>query len=424
MRKGILIGLASLALSAGVVSAQDAQPATKPNTDKPALAEVPAPSTTDCTSSFQPDNWGCWNEASASGDFGAHVWADMEYLVFWIKDGPVPGPLVTTGNPNQPFAGTLGKGNETVLFGESNLNYGTFAGMQGTIGAWVTPDQLFGIEVGGFLLESRSVSFGASSDGNGNPPLYIPAYNVAAGQEFKLIVADPVQQFAGSVLWTSTTRLWGTDTNGVFGSWSNGDFHGMFLAGFRYVDLQESLQLSNTTATLPNPPGPLTTLNDNFQTHNQFFGPQIGAKLGWRYNFLTIDVIAKLALGDNHESVDINGSLTETGGASPGTFRGGLFAQPTNITNTQRDEFIVVPEIQIKLGCEIVHNVRAFVGYDLVYISQTVRPGEEVDRNLNLSQSPITSSTPALQGAANPAPLFNRSDFFANGVTFGLEIKF
>jgi hypothetical protein len=171
----------------------------------------------------------------------------------------------------------------------------------------------------------------------------------------------------------------------------------------------------------------LTTLNDNFQTHNQFYGPQIGTKLGWRYNFITVDLAAKIALGEMHESVDINGNITQSGAnaSNPGTFRGGLFAQPTNIGHQSHDEFVVVPEIQVKVGCEIVTGVRAFVGYNFMYVSDVVRPGSQVDRNLNLTQSPISSiGGGSLQGQASPQPLFNRESYWANGVSFGLELKF
>jgi hypothetical protein len=37
----------------------------------------------------------------------------------------------------------------------------------------------------------------------------------------------------------------------------------------------------------------------------------------------------------------------------------------------------------------------------------------------------ISQTNPAvLQGAAFPQPLFNKTDFYANGVTFGLELRY
>src|SRR5262245_61953321 len=37
------------------------------------------------------------------------LWIDAEYLLWWIKDGPLPVPLVTTGSGNDPQPGELGQ---------------------------------------------------------------------------------------------------------------------------------------------------------------------------------------------------------------------------------------------------------------------------------------------------------------------------
>lgn len=43
-------------------------------------------------------------------------WGRFEYLLWWEKDGPTPGPLVTTGPPSAA-PGVLGRPGTTVLFG-------------------------------------------------------------------------------------------------------------------------------------------------------------------------------------------------------------------------------------------------------------------------------------------------------------------
>ena len=35
------------------------------------------------------------------------IWVSTEYLLGWIKNGPMPFPLVTTGDPNDPIAPAL-----------------------------------------------------------------------------------------------------------------------------------------------------------------------------------------------------------------------------------------------------------------------------------------------------------------------------
>src|SRR5437763_13005601 len=32
------------------------------------------------------------------------TWVSAEYLLWWLKDGPVPSPLLTTGDPTDPVA--------------------------------------------------------------------------------------------------------------------------------------------------------------------------------------------------------------------------------------------------------------------------------------------------------------------------------
>ena len=369
---------------------------------------------------------------------GNKCWASLDYLLWWIKDGPVP-PLVTTGNPavNGALTGSLGQSTTKILFGQSNLDYGTFSGLRLTVGGWIGPDQCFGIEASAFALEQRSVRFAASSDANGNPPLYIPAYNPEKQHEDRLVVSEPFNTaqttggFAGTVLWASTTRLWGAEVNGVCAGWSSCNWEGSLLAGFRYLNLEESLDLTNDTVTLPlaGETGTfVSNLADSFQTRNEFYGAQIGGKLGYHWNMLSLDVIGKLALGDTHQVSDVMGISSQTGAVAPtpGTFPGGLFAQPTNIGRRSHDEFTVVPELELKVGCCICPGVHAFVGYDILYWNEVVRPGNQIDRSLNLSQSPVISQNPnaTLVGPANPAPMFNRSDFYANGLTFGLELRY
>jgi hypothetical protein len=369
----------------------------------------------------------------------------LEYLLWWIKDGPVP-PLVTTGSPSPnrtpaDLTGALGQPTTVILFGQSNLDYGTFSGMRLTLGGWLTCDQTFGLEASAFLLEQRSVHFAAASDANGNPPLYIPAIfnNGTTAIEDRLAIAEPFNAtqtaggFAGSLLWASQTRLWGWELNAVFGGWSSCNWEGSFLAGFRYADLEENLGLvaSVTTLAVPGETGSfVTSLADQFTTRNQFYGGQIGAKLGYRWSFLSADVIGKIALGDSHQSVSINGVSSLTGGSvpippGPGVFPGGFFAQPTNMGRRTQDDFTVIPELQVKVGCDILPGLRAYVGYDIMYWNQVVRPGSQIDRNLNLTQSPAISQTSTgLVGAALPQPQFNKTDFYANGLMFGLELRY
>jgi Putative beta barrel porin-7 (BBP7) len=69
-------------------------------------------------------------------------------------------------------------------------------------------------------------------------------------------------------------------------------------------------------------------------------------------------------------------------------------------------------------------GVRAFVGYDLIYFSNVVRPGNQIDTTLNLTGSPAISPSIPFSGAARPAPIFITSSFWVQGINFGESYTF
>jgi hypothetical protein len=81
--------------------------------------------------------------------------------------------------------------------------------------------------------------------------------------------------------------------------------------------------------------------------------------------------------------------------------------------------------VELKVRYDLTPRWQAFVGYDCLYWNQVVRPGNQIDRNVNTSQNVLYSGTGGvLAGPAAPAPLFNRTDFWAQGVNFGIEFRY
>jgi len=100
---------------------------------------------------------------------------------------------------------------------------------------------------------------------------------------------------------------------------------------------------------------------------------------------------------------------------------GGLFAQPTNIGEYTRNVFAVVPEGDLQLGYQVTSRWRATVGYTFFYMSDVARPGDQVDRTINPS---FLASPPTLASPARPVFEFKGSDYWAQGLDFGLEFRF
>lgn len=132
----------------------------------------------------------------------------------------------------------------------------------------------------------------------------------------------------------------------------------------------------------------------------------------------------KIGLGDNHETIDIRGYqiLTHANGTQQ-VFNGGLLALPSNSGHFQRDRFCVVPEIGVNLGYQVTENLKAYVGYNFLYWSNVVRPGDQIDRVLDINQIPnFRTGPPAPQ--RRPLVPFKETSFWAQGVNFGLEYRY
>jgi len=353
---------------------------------------------------------------------GPHMWASAEYLCWKVRKGPVPSPLVTTGDPTDPVAGALGHPSTRVLFGGGDLDYGRAPGFRLTLGGWFGTEPVGG-EVSGFWLDSRNVNFGTRSDAAGSPPVYLPVFNLATGREGSVIVSDPVFGAAGNLLIRSQSRVWGTEANAL-AAVSRGPVEVTLLAGVRYADLKESLSLQTATTDL------IVFTEDNqfdsFATANRFYGGQVGARATASWGRWFGGLSAKVAVGATHSQVEISGASFQTGDETVphGVFPGGIFTQPSNIGRQSDWDFSTVSEVGLQAGCQVCGCLRVFVGYDVLYWTGVARPGDQMDRILNPSQSPIFFGTGTLSGPAHPAPTQNRTDFCAQGFSAGLEFRY
>jgi hypothetical protein len=377
------------------------------------------------------------------------VWGGADYLLWWVKDGSLPYPFVLTGPVNGPAPnnnpGALNEGGVPVLTGRS-VDYGTRSGVRLTLGGWLDSEGSLGIEGSGFFLPQHAKVYQAASDGNGNPVLgfrYMdtPFANNLAEDIFQASIppgnANGVGPFAGGLAVISSTQVWGAELNGVAAVSNSGPLRLQALAGYRYVDLSESLTLQSQTTALGGSsvmfqgtafPAPASTaVIDSFRTRNEFSGGQIGVRGEYTLGNLIVSGTAKIALGNNHETLEVQGvsTLFPNPGA-PVSVPVGEFAGPSNIGHRTKDEFAVVPEVELKVGYQVTSWLRATVGYDFMDISRVVRPGDQLDLVINNSVNPTNAGfgvTP-IDHSTFPRPFFNQTNFWAQGVTFGLELQY
>jgi hypothetical protein len=394
-------------------------------------------------------------EASA---FPCDGWVHSDYLLWDLKNGPKPPPLATTGPFHAQSPGVLGGRGTIVLFPEHDFEYGNFSGGRWEIGCWLNAHETLGVAVSGLLLEQRAVGFAALSDGGGSPILGLPFKDVTSGRELVDFVSFP-RRFAGGISVLSRDRVWGMEGTLLGNGYQTalffgdrpapvGDFRADWLAGFRYLDFDENLEIAQGSVVLGGgttdfngtPIGPKHALiiSDGFSARNQFYGAQLGFRGELTRGCFFVDFLGKVGLGATREILEVSGDTTLTRSrepqpgrpllvafGTPATTPGGFLATTTNIGKFQHERFAVLPELGINFGYQLHPLFRVFAGYTFLYWSDVVRPGDQIDRVINLTRVPTSGTfSTTLQGPARPALPFHTTDFWAQGVNFGFEVRF
>jgi hypothetical protein len=360
-----------------------------------------------------------------------------EYLLWTIRDSRFP-VLATTGPASSDAI--LGRPGVVPLFGGGSVDNEARSGARFTAGYWFDACQKCGIEGSFFFLGDRAVRFDA--DSAQFPVISRPFFNTATGMEDVEQTAFPGQQ-TGHLSVKSSSKLWGADVNLrhnlCCGCWYRVDL----LGGFRYLDLDEGVTITESGHFSPNfsnlfPGTNLERFNnanflvvDQFGTHNQFYGAQVGANAQFQRGNWSLDLLGKVAIGQTRQVVNIAGlEIIDSPLAGRLSFPGGLLAQSTNSGHHSRERFSVVPEVGVTVGYQLTDQVKLFAGYNFLFWSNVARPGDHIDRNLNPRNVPILCQVnPSVcpPGAINvPRPFFEfkETSFWAQGITCGLEYKF
>ena len=377
-------------------------------------------------------------------------YASGEYLLWTLKKDVTP-PLITTSQP-QDF-GILGRPTTQVLFGGDGLSSGEHSGGRFTAGLWLDDCDHKAIEFSGFFLPGDDRQFQANSALF--PVIARPFFSVNRNAETVQLTAFPglanrnppiLPVSTGNAVAANSSDLWGleanlrcnlccgsTGCNDCSACGCGGDRGWTYrvdaLGGFRYLNLHEDLSITETVQNLATAPPPVNNARalvfDGFDTRNQFYGGQVGVDAEFSRGPWSLDVRGKVAIGDTHQDLNINGfqNVTFANGVNQ-NFVGGLLAERSNIGSFHRDRFSVVPEIDLNVSYHINDHVRIFAGYDFLYWSSVIRPGQQIDRSIDETQIPNFASGQTPAGQNRPMVLFRESDFWAQGLNLGLEFRF
>lgn len=372
------------------------------------------------------------------------TWLYGDYLLWWFKPAPGGPGLLTTGtltNPTSLGSGILGTSGTQILAGNNNLNTGPYSGFR-VGGGWMDCSGSIGADGNFFYLGQHGIHQTFTANGTGNPLLARPIVDARTGSETVLFVSAP-RAFSGTFNVDSSTTFFGFDANMLL-PWyrcnacddSELGYYLTPLGGFRYLNLRDDLTMSQSSNVLPAgvaffagqpvSSGGNVSVVDSFRTLNQFYGGQIGLQGGlvwWRF---TLNGAAKVALGSMREEANISGTTT---GFSPifgaQAVPGGLYALNSNSGAFTRNVITVVPEGNLNFGVEITSQIKLWVGYTIIYVSDVARPGNLIDRSLNRTEIPSSQAyNPAIPGPKQPAFNWSGTDFWAQGINIGLSLRF
>jgi hypothetical protein len=356
-------------------------------------------------------------------------WQTMELLVWWPKGQPLP-PLVTAGRGVAPPV--VGGPNTVLLVGGAPIDSPDVSGARFTLGTAVNEAETAGLEVTYMFLGTRTSSASIGDNGSARSRFVArPIVKAVTGEPDAIPVAVP-GGFAGLVEADTTTRMTGWEINGVANLYSGPQLRLNAIAGYRYFMVNEGLRVEQTNLfppaagqTLP----VLTAAADQFDAHNRFHGGQLGLTVDMTNGPIFVEATGKVGLGESIMVVQVSGQTVAVPAGfplqPPQYFAGGVLAQPTNSGHFVRTAFAVLPEAIVKVGYLFRDRSRLYVGYNFLYLSEAVRPGDQVDPVVDPSQVPLSgrASASALM-AERPAPVLTKSDFWVQGLVFGLEYRY
>jgi hypothetical protein len=353
-------------------------------------------------------------------------WASGEYLLWWTRSAQLP-TLATTSPPASN--GILGQpGTVPVLGGSFGQTLQSGIRLRG--GWWCTDSQCSGIDTGFFYLASGSSNFMANT--NQFPVLARPFFNVndPVGP-FSELVGTPGLA-AGTLAAHMDHTLWGAEANyrRYIAGTNSARLDG--LIGFRYLNFTENLSITESFMRSPDSPMTIGTpaisglVNDQFRAANNFYGANLGLTGEMRRGRWFANARTSIAFGTMHETATIGGGQALF--FAPGVavqYAGGLLALPgSNIGTFSQNRFAVLPEIGLNLGYYITPHLRVFAGYNFLYLSNVLRASGTIDTAIDAARIPnfpLPGSPAPLTTVTHPAPQFNTTDFWAQGISFGLQ---
>ncbi len=361
-------------------------------------------------------------------------WLRADYLMWWTNGMRLP-PLVTTSPQGTPIeeAGVLP--GATILYGNETVgDYGR-SNFRMSWGVWLDNCHVWGVEGDYFTIGEGTSNYSRYS--TGDPILARPFYDVENIQQSRELVAYPdevegtitvgVKDYFQSTGVALTYNLCSCDSCAAGCDPCRPPMlfccRADLLVGYRYYKYNDSVAIREDLRITKEGPTQnwLFQVDDGFRARNDFHGSEFGLRTRVYRGRWSLEVLTKIALGNNHQVVHIDGQTIVTPIDQPVEVRdGGVFAVRTNEGTYTRDTFTMIPQLGVELGYQLNEGWRAYIGYNILYWGCVIHAAEQIDLNVDPRNIPVAQD-PALPFPAFPG---ETTDFWAQGLNVGLEWRF
>ena len=355
-------------------------------------------------------------------------WLSTDYLMWWTRGADLP-PLVST-SPSvvpRPQAGVIGAPTTRILFGDEGIGDALRSGIRIDAGLWLDTAQTHGLTFDFLGLETNSELFRGSS--NGDPILARPFFDAATGQQAAELVAFPGFVRGDIQVEARSPGLWGWGIGSrrclscCRGYYVDFSTRTDWLIGYRHLRVDDGVRVYEELSSPLFLLGTTLAIEDRFSSQNSFHGIELGIVRTERYRRLELEYGTRVALGWNHSSVRIRGETTITSPGLPTSVsEGGFLALSSNSGRYDNTNFGAVLQIGTNLVYHVTSQLGLRIGYTFIYWPGLYRAGDQIDTtiNPNLLPPPLLP----LVGPRRPAARLTDSDFWAQGLNLGLEIRF
>jgi hypothetical protein len=347
-------------------------------------------------------------------------WASAEYLL-WGNEGMYVPALATTSPTGTAsnVAGVLGEDTTTILKGQSHFNDDVRSGGRFELGAWLDSSHQDSLALTYFFIGEGSAGYHVNPADNGI--IARPFFNVSTGDEDARLVAYP-NLVEGTLDVTAQSSFQAAALEYRRQAVRSGRFKIDYIFGYMFAKLDENVTIRDSTLSLSGvTQGTAINLYDAFDSSNAFHGASVGIAAHEELSELwTGDVFAKGALGGVASRTSISGETETTLNGVTTTNAGGLLTQTSNL-GTHRDDYVSSAwELGLKLRRRLATNTSLTLGYSWFLLSHVERAGEQIDLGVNVTQIPPGN----LVGAARPEFPGEKSSFWTQGLTCGIETRF